>query len=692
MPTITTDVFHSVTIGSAGMYSYVSPLTVASNGEIAPFGTTGAGADGVYSDTSGVTLKNYGYIYGGLGTASIPGGIGVDLLQPAALVDNDGHIVGGTDYFAGNGGIGVFMSGGTLTNERLIAGGHAQNTGSGGVGVVLSSGATLTNSAFIHGGVSAYGPGGAGVDVGNGTALTNTFYIEGGSGGGNGVNLDGGTLTTSGEIAGGPPGGQATSGYAVDFGTLASTMTVQHGAEFLGDIGGFNVGDVIDITNMNASEVSSHFSGDTLNTGTYGDGTLNFTGNFTGDAFVFSNDGSSGTDITLVVGQAISSTLTSTVTLGSAAHKSPLTISNAGGVAPTAAGAIGVVSNISGNILTNHGAINGGAGSSSGTGGKGGVGVNFEKGTTLTNTGSITGGHGGAGSAGVGGVGGAGVNLLAGTLTNTGSITGGAGGTGSAAGGAGGAGVVLNGGTLITAGIISGGAGGLGAPNGAAGDAVKFGTAASILIVDPGAVFNDKVVANASVHDVLELAGKQSGGTPITLGTQFTNFSTLDFAAGAHWTADANTADLTSHPLTIDGFGLGDKLDIRNLAASGSTLHFDPTSRVLTVTNGGTTITLQFDSAFSGKHFVLTAQGSGTDVSLKPGAAQTLAAASHDLMNFVGHEHRALLGDGSTLGAHGAGSGFTLHTDPTLLALSGHGSLANAFNDHGIAHASVVLR
>ena len=166
--------------------------------------------------------------------------------------------------------------------------------------------------------------------------------------------------------------------------------------------------------------------------------------------------------------------------------------------------------------------------------------MNFTLGAALTNTGSITGGKGG--SAGAGGAGGAGVSLLTGTLTNTGTITGGAGGIGTTTGGGGGAGVFLNGGTLITSGIISGSAGGSGAPKGAPGDAVNFGTATSTLIVDPAAVFNGQVVAN-NLHDVLELAGTQSGGTPITLGTQFTNFATLDFASHAHWTPDANIAD-----------------------------------------------------------------------------------------------------------------------------------------------------
>jgi hypothetical protein len=150
---------------------------------------------------------------------------------------------------------------------------------------------------------------------------------------------------------------------------------------------------------------------------------------------------------------------------------------------------------------------------------------------------------------------------------------------------------------------------------------------------------------------------------------------------------------LTAHPLTIDGFASGDKLDITKLAASGSTLSFNTTSHVLTVTNGATTINLQFDSAFSGKHFVLSADGhGGTVVHLQSGAAATLAASAHDLMNFVGDEHRASMGDQSMFSTHAAGFGPMLHTDPALLAVGSHGFSANAFTDHGIAHASVMLR
>jgi hypothetical protein len=568
--------------------------------------------------------------------------------------------------------------------------------------------------------------------------------------------LNGGTLTTSGTISGGQ-GGQGGTGFfagangangdAVQFGTLASTLIVNPGATFNGQvaanasvndvlrlrgtqsggtpitlgtqftgfstltfasgahwtvdagagaapssgftINGFTTSDTIDVTNLTPSQVAADFNSGTHVLTTASDGTLHFNSSFSGDYFLFSSDGGTGTDITVVKGSGISTTLTSTVTLGSTAHPSPLTVTNTGVVSPTVVGATGVVSNISTNSLTNNGAIHGGAGSNSSVGGIGGVGVNFKSGATLTNTSSITGGTGGSGSSTTGGAGAAGVNLLAGTLTNSGSITGGTGGAGTTTGGHGGSGVFLDGGTLITSGTISGGAGGVGTPSGAAGNAVQFGTVASTLIVDPSAIFNDKVVANASVHDVLELSGTQSGGTAITLGTEFTNFSTLEFASGGAWTADANVADLTQHPLSVNGFGPNDTLDITNLKDINVNTSFN--NDILTITKGATTINLQFDSTFSGEHFVLTANGSGTDVTLQSGANSTLAAVGHDIRNFVGDTPRAFMGDRFTLGAHGFGSGPMLHLDPDFAALSGHGFSANAFTDHGVAHASITM-
>jgi hypothetical protein len=359
----------------------------------------------------------------------------------------------------------------------------------------------------------------------------------------------------------------------------------------------------------------------------------------------------------VVAGSAISSVLTSTVTLGSAAHKSPLTISNAGGVAPTVAGAIGVASAIAGNVLTNSGAINGGAGSHGATGGAGGVGLDITAAGTFTNHGSISGGAGGAGSSGVGGKGGAGV--------------------------------ILNGATLTTSGTISGGQGGSGTTTGVAGDAVQFGTVASTLIVDPGAVFNGQVVANATAADVLELSGTQSGGTPITLGTQFTNFSALTFASGATGTVDATKADLTAHTLTIDGFAIGDTLDITNVSKAGTTQSFNRSSDVLTLTHGTTVITLDFNSSEGGDHFVLTAAGTGTDLTLASDTEATLAAAAQNLTNFVSSD-LGLLGDRFLLGASTVGSAPTL-VSAVLQGPGAFGLAAQAGIQQSLAHAVTAL-
>jgi hypothetical protein len=221
---------------------------------------------------------------------------------------------------------------------------------------------------------------------------------------------------------------------------------------------------------------------------------------------------------------------------------------------------------------------------------------------------------------------------------------------------------------------------------------VKFGSTASTLIVDPNAVFNGQVIASSAVKDVLEVAGTQAGGTAVTLGTQFTNFATLDFASGAKWTVDATKADLTSHPLSIDGFALGDKLDITNLASSGLTASFSTSNDQLTISKGSTTIaTLQFNSAFSGKSFVLKADGhGGTYVELQSGAESTLAASAHDLMSFVSDEHRALIEADRSLSTHGLGSALALHTEPDLAALGGHASVSNM--DHGALAAHVMLK
>jgi hypothetical protein len=546
----------------------------------------------------------------------------------------------------------------SLTNNGVIQGGSG-STGSAG-----------SNSAGgTGGGGSAGGHGGVGVNQSAGT-LTNGHVITGGAGGtggigGNGQN--GGTGGTGGIGGNGQNGGTGGTGGIGGIGLTLSggTVTNNHGGSMSGGAGG---------TGGNGGTGGSGGNGGIGAVGGHGGVavTLSSLGALTNAGNITGGSGGSGGD-------------------NGSPDAHSLNASGAGGVAVT----------LSGGGLTNEsgGSITGGAGVYGiGAGGAGAAGVTLNGGTVANHKGaSITGGASGGCLSANGAVGGAGVVMSSGTLTNAGTITGGAGGDGhafigSAAGGAGGAGVSLNGGKLITSGTISGGAGGTGTTGGAAGDAVKFGTAASTLVVDPGAVFNGQVVANASVNDVLELSGTQSGGTAITLGTQFTGFSALSFASAAAGTVDATKADLTAHTLSIHGFGLSDTLDITNLAENGTTQSFNSTSDVLTLTHGTSVITLDFNSSVSGDHFVLTANGKGTDVTLASGPGATLAAAGHDLMHFVGDEHRAVMGGQSTLGAHGAGSGLMLHTDPALDTWGVHGFSANAFTDHGLAHESVMLR
>ncbi len=202
-----------------------------------------------------------------------------------------------------------------------------------------------------------------------------------------------------------------------------------------------------------------------------------------------------------MTGSTISSTIASTVDLGSAAYPGPLTITASGAVVPPVVppnstghvnGYDGVVGNAAGLSLINGGIIDGGQAlrgfnatpfAAGANGGTGGIAVYLAGGGNLTNSATIVGGTGGAGgfdnyshNAGSGGAGGVGVIFGAvGSIVNTGSIVGGTGGAGGnlgtsgtgsnfsnpGIGGAGGVGVVLTSGDQLTnSAVIMGGAGG----------------------------------------------------------------------------------------------------------------------------------------------------------------------------------------------------------------------------------------
>jgi glycosyltransferase involved in cell wall biosynthesis len=636
-----------------GVGNYASALTITSTGGVEP---AAYGATGVSSAVNGASLNNAGVVIGGSGASPMNG-------------------PGGT------GGVGVaFYASGTLTNTGSITGGTGGYASNGGVGVNLTSGVILSNSGSIHGGSGEYnadgvlGAGGNGLDMSGGAQVTNDGSIVGGAGGysdqgpgshaigGTGVYMSGGSLSNVGTIIG---GGEGSYGGA---GLIAAAGTVSNAAQ--GDIEGAGgaAGVIFSGTTFsNAGQISGgtgyYVPTNGGQAGGWGldlqSGALTNTGSISGGYSMEPGYGG-GAGVRVTAGASVVNS--GTITGGGDFSGAPggagvlgygASVSNSGAITGGAVaaggglGGIGVYLRGDGGSLSNSGTITGGAVKSGGSeGSSGGVGVAVYAPATLSNaaTGTITGGAGYAGYAGQngysGGAGGTGMELSGSAiLTNSGTINGGEGGAGGAGagggagtnGGAGGAGVYLSGATLINAGTISGGAGGLGGAgsgsgaagtNGATGAAVQFGpnSGAATLVDEPGAVFNGQVSANTTVNDTLQLQGTQTiAGTPITLGTQFTGFSTLSFATGAEWSVDATTASLISHAPAIDGFALGDVLDVTDLAP-GATASFNTATEALTVKDGSTSFNLQFNSAFAGDKFVLTAAGAGTDISLQVAA------------------------------------------------------------------------
>jgi hypothetical protein len=202
-----------------------------------------------------------------------------------------------------------------------------------------------------------------------------------------------------------------------------------------------------------------------------------------------------------------------------------------------------------------------------------GNGVGGGQGATVTNAGYIYGGN-------------AGVSAY-GTVFNSGTILGGTG--------------ILHGGgstplTVSNAGTIA-------STGGDAGVAINFGAAPADLIITPGAVFTGAVQASAGYANTLDLAAGGHGALT-GIGTQFSNFNTLNFDTGATWSLTGITAGFNLD--TVTGFIARDAIDITDLTGAAPATVTLGAAETLSV--GGVVLTFAGDA---GVVFNLAADGQG---------------------------------------------------------------------------------
>jgi collagen type I/II/III/V/XI/XXIV/XXVII alpha len=137
------------------------------------------------------------------------------------------------------------------------------------------------------------------------------------------------------------------------------------------------------------------------------------------------------------------------------------------------------------------------------------------------------------------------------------------------------------------------------------------------LVIDPGAVFGGGVdggnAVGSTTTSTLELAAGASTGTVSGLGSQYVDFTTLQFDSGANWLVNANPAGQLGQ---IAGFAAGDTIALTGFTATSST--FLDGSLTLTGTGVTNATTLEFVGLPDLSSFQITAAADGTDVALEP--------------------------------------------------------------------------
>jgi hypothetical protein len=346
----------------------------------------------------------------------------------------------------------------------------------------------------------------SGIAIYGGPNATQTWTVDN-----YGTVSGGGSSGVGVEFGGNSDGGSVTNGSSTD--TTALIAGGVEGVQILGSAGSTGT-----VTNYGTiSETSTAFS--TAGIELYQGGTVTNKGTVTGAHYAINfwpGTSAVSTPSTLSNSGVIQSTGSIGVLMNAGGS-----VNNSGTISATGSGAYGIrLLGIS--TITNSGTITGGTGA-----------IDFNNGGSLTNTKNI--------SASVG------VTMFAdGYVNNSGTIA-----------GTSGVGVYFSGGgdynnTLINSGTISGSG---------TNASVKFNdTGTNRVVVDPGAQFTGKVTGSTSATNTLELASGTSGtltaknGTVTGVGgTTFTSFGILDIDGGADWKISGSNTIASTGALNNNG-------------------------------------------------------------------------------------------------------------------------------------------
>jgi Hint domain len=422
------------------------------------------------------------------------------------------------------------------------------------VGIFLTT-ASYTSPVYIESGVSITTSTGDAMSASRGSGMFWTVMNHGTvSGFGAGIYLGAGGSVTN--VATASVSGEHGGVQIYGAGTVINDSSI---ASLSGDgvdlfTGGY-------VTNAASATITGFFTGVYINKGI---GTVVNNGSITGGAA-----GSAGVDLN--AGGSVTNEASASIT-GLDGITGALTVTNDGSIAGSSGYGV--------DLFTGGGSVTNAAGASI-IGSSDGV-FGFTGDGTVVNDGSIAGNdtHSGWG-----------VHVHSGTITNAAaaSITGGHGGV-----------FLSMGGTLINAGTIEG----------SGGTAVYLGgTANNRLVVEPSAVFSGSVTGSPSASNTLELASAVSVGMVTGLGTEFTNFNSIEFDAGSGWFISGNTSGLAG---TISGFAFLDTIEVTGITATGSSY----VGGVLTLTEASGSATLNLPGTFTTSEFVVTNGTAGADVSL----------------------------------------------------------------------------